>query len=124
MNETAITVLLVGDNPADFKTIRAALADSKDSTFTIEWVRQFRDGLERVSKKGVGVIVLDLFLPDSQGIETFDRLLLAQPNVPILIVSESDDEDIATLAVHRGAYDYLLRSHIDRLLVAAGYTGT
>jgi diguanylate cyclase (GGDEF)-like protein len=57
--------------------------------------------------------VLDLFLPDSQGIETFDTLLGAAVRIPILVLSRSQDEDIARLAVQCGAQDYLLKDRLD-----------
>jgi diguanylate cyclase (GGDEF)-like protein/PAS domain S-box-containing protein len=56
----------------------------------------------------------DLFLPDSRGIETLDRLLLAAPRVPILVLSGPNDEGIASQAVQRGAQDYLPKGHLDR----------
>jgi len=52
-------------------------------------------------------------LPDSQGIDTFDRLCKAAPDTPILILSALQDEDIAKLAVQRGAQDYLLKNRLD-----------
>ena len=61
----------------------------------------------------ISAVLVDLFLPDSQGIETFDRLFLAAPNIPILVLSASSDEDIAKVAVQRGAQDYLLYGRID-----------
>jgi diguanylate cyclase (GGDEF)-like protein/PAS domain S-box-containing protein len=57
--------------------------------------------------------VVDLFLSDSQGIETFDTLLSASPHVPILVLSHLRDEDVARLAVQRGAQDYLLEERLD-----------
>ena len=106
-------ILLIGDDPAAAGLIKVALADARDGLFDFEWVRQLSDGLERLSKGGIGAVLLDLFLPDSQGIETFDKLFLAAPHVPILILSNLDHEDIARLAVKHGAQDYLLKSHLD-----------
>jgi diguanylate cyclase (GGDEF)-like protein/PAS domain S-box-containing protein len=61
----------------------------------------------------IAAVVVDLFLPDSQGIETFDTLLRAAPHVPILVLSHLHDEDVAKLAVQRGAQDYLLQERLD-----------
>jgi diguanylate cyclase (GGDEF)-like protein/PAS domain S-box-containing protein len=61
----------------------------------------------------IGAVVVDLFLPDSQGIETFDRLRGAALPVPILVLSRSQDEDIARFAVRCGAQDYLLKDRLD-----------
>src|SRR5207244_7236823 len=61
----------------------------------------------------IAAVVVDLFLSDSQGIETFDQLLRASPHVPILVLSHLRDEDVARLAVQRGAQDYLLQERLD-----------
>ena len=62
-------------------------------------------------------MLVDLFLPDSHGIETFDRLFRAAPQIPILVLCASQDEDIAKLAVQHGAQDYLLKGRLDSYLL-------
>ena len=57
--------------------------------------------------------MVDLFLPDSQGIETFDKLFRVSPHIPILVWSRLRDEDAARLALQRGAQDYLLAERLD-----------
>ncbi len=106
-------VLLVADDPAVAGVIREALADLSDSPFIVEWVRRLCDGLARVSKGGIAAVLLDLFLPDSKGINTFSTLSLAAPGVPILVLAGLGDEDIAKEAVERGAQDYLLKIRLD-----------
>ena len=106
-------VLLIEDDPAVAGVIQEALAGPSDSPFIVEWVRRLSDGLERVSKGGIAAVLLDLFLPDSQGINTFSMLSLAAPGVPILVLGGLGDEDIAKEAVERGAQDYLLKTRLD-----------
>jgi CheY-like chemotaxis protein len=89
-------LLLIEDNPADAKLVREALTDTRFGPFQIEWVKNLSDGLQRLSKGGIQAVLADLLLPDSQGIETLDRLLLAAPRVPILVLSGLDDQDIAS----------------------------
>jgi len=109
-------ILLIQDDPSDAKAVRDALNSSADGSFKVEWIRACNEGLERLAREGVqrgnriAAILLDLFLPDSRGIETFDRLFNAAPQLPILILTGSQDEDIAKCAVQRGAQDYLLKS--------------
>ena len=98
--------------PADAKVIQAALADVRYGPFDVESVRQLSDAYERLGKEGIGAVLVDLFLPDSQGIETFNKLLLAAPHVPILVLSGPGDEDIAMQALQRGAQDYLLKGEL------------
>ena len=79
-------------------------------------------GLERLTGKGkqkytIDAVLVDLFLPDSQGIETFDRLFNAAPDIPMLVLSTPQDEDIAKLAVQRGAQDYLLKNRLDSYIL-------
>src|SRR5450755_2747425 len=63
-------------------------------------------------RKGIAAVLLELPLPDSRGVEAFDNLLAAAPDVPILIVCENVNEALARKAVKRGAEDYLLRCHL------------
>ena len=107
------SVLLIEDDPAVAGVIQEALADLSDSPFIVEWVRRLCDGLERVSRGGIAAVLLDLFLPDSQGINTFSTLSLAAPGVPVLVLGGLSDEDTAKEAVNRGAQDYLLKIRLD-----------
>jgi diguanylate cyclase (GGDEF)-like protein/PAS domain S-box-containing protein len=104
-------VLLIENNPADAIAIREILATSP---VDVEWVQKLSDGLERLGRAGIGAVMLNLSLPDSQGIATFDKLSAAVPHIPILILSDSECEDLATLSIQRGAQDYVLKRHLDR----------
>lgn len=106
-------ILVIGDDPAVAEQIRMALAEPGSGLFDIEWVRQLSEGLDRLNKKGIAAVLLNLSLPDSEGIETFDKLYTVAPDIPILIVSENGREALAALAVERGAHDYLPPSHLD-----------
>jgi diguanylate cyclase (GGDEF)-like protein/PAS domain S-box-containing protein len=106
-------ILLMENDPAAATEIRAALIAGGGDSFEVEWVRQLSDGLERLSKKGIAAVLLELSLPDSAGIETFDKLFTAAPDVPILILGGNANEALAKEAVGRGAQDYLLPGHLD-----------
>lgn len=113
-------ILLIQDDPSDATAVREALINSSDGSFQVEWVRRCSEGLERLTRNGadsVTAVLVDLFLPDSHGIETFDRLFLAAPQIPILVLSASHEEEIAKLAVQRGAQDYLLKARLDSYLL-------
>jgi diguanylate cyclase (GGDEF)-like protein/PAS domain S-box-containing protein len=105
-------LLLIEDNPADAKLVREALAVSRFGSFQIEWVESLADGLERLSRGGIDAVLADLLLSDSQGIDTLDRILLGAPRVPILVLSGSDDERLASQALKHGAQDYLSKRHL------------
>jgi diguanylate cyclase (GGDEF)-like protein/PAS domain S-box-containing protein len=106
------TILLIESDPAAADKIRAALAAAGGGSFEVEWVRQLSEGLERLSKGGIDAVLLELSLPDSHGIETFDKLFSAAPDVPILVLGNGN-EALAKEAVGRGAQDYLLAGHLD-----------
>ena len=119
----AQNILLIEDDASDADVVREALINSSDGPFKVVWVRRCSEGLERLTREGeqgadsIAAVLVDLFLPDSHGIETFDRLFLAAPHIPILVLSASQDEDIAKLAVQRGAQDYLLKARLDGYLL-------
>jgi two-component system cell cycle response regulator len=79
-------ILLMENDPSTADQIRAALAGAGNGSCAVAWVRQLSEGLARLSKKGIAAILLELSLPDSHGIETFDKLFTAAPDVPILIL--------------------------------------
>jgi diguanylate cyclase (GGDEF)-like protein/PAS domain S-box-containing protein len=115
-------ILLIEDDLSYATAIREALTDSGHGPFQVEWVRHCIDGLERLVKSGrqekhrpdgIAAVLADLFLADSHGIGTFDRLFCAAPQIPILVLSGTQDEEIAKLAVEHGAQDYLLKAKFD-----------
>jgi diguanylate cyclase (GGDEF)-like protein/PAS domain S-box-containing protein len=117
MNDTPATVLLVEDASADASLIQAGLASASDGSFRVECVARLSDALARLGKGGVEVVLLDLMLPDGQGLEVFDRVFEAAPDTPILILTQSSNEALAREAVQRGAHDYLLKDHADAHLL-------
>src|SRR5450755_1584187 len=112
-------VLLIEDDPAAAGAIRQALAHSSTDIFDVKWVKSCREGVEQLTRlgqqgtDGIAAVLTELFLPDSSGIETFDRLFHTAPQIPILILSASKHENAAKLAVQRGAHEYLLKECLD-----------
>lgn len=113
MTNSPTTVLLIEDIAADAALIQAALADTGNSAFRIEWVVSLADALERLGREQVEVILLDLALSNGQGIAAFDQLIQAAPNALILVLSGTTDEEIVHQAMQRGAHDYFSKAHID-----------
>lgn len=118
-------ILLIQDDIASADSVRNALTHSCDGPFRVVWVRNCSDGLTVLAKTRarqdleavrIEAVVVDLSLPDSRGIETFDRLFQAAPQIPILILTTTQDEDIAKLAVQRAAQEYLLKGRLDAYL--------
>src|SRR5450432_1670752 len=107
------TLLLMDDDPAHAQAFREALLIANGGPFQGEWARTFAEGFERLEKKGIWAIFLNLHLSDSQGLPAFDKLLQTAPGVPTLVLGGIEDEAIATEALQRGAKDYVLEDHID-----------
>src|ERR1700676_2370179 len=108
-------ILLIQDDARTAKSIVEALNNSSDVSFEVEWVRRCSEGLNRLA--GTAAILVDPFLPDSRGIETFDLLFRAAPGIPILILIDPQDEQMAKLAVQGGAQDYLFKARLDSYLL-------
>lgn len=114
MSSTNHNLLLIDDDPRHAKALETALIATNSDPSECEWVRTLSSGLERVAHKEVWAIFLNLRLPDSRGVATFDRLRLLT-TAPIVVLGGVDDEDICKTAMLRGAQDYLLegRGHVD-----------
>ena len=111
-------VLLIGDDAPTVDQIRAALAEADNDAFDVECVRQLSEGLARLGKGGIDAVLLGLSLPDSQGMQTFDKIFAAAPDVPILILGGDANQTLAKQAVGRGAQDYLPPGHLDSYSLA------
>jgi diguanylate cyclase (GGDEF)-like protein/PAS domain S-box-containing protein len=117
-------VLLIADDPADADLVREALADARDGPFTVEWVTRLATGLDRLNRSGVAAVLVDLGVPDNVGLVRVEQVLRAAPDVPIVVLSTPDQEELARGALQLGAQDYLLRDHIDRHLLPRALRAT
>ena len=107
-------LLLIEGDSTEGKLILEALVDPRASSFDVDWVRLLSDGLKRLGERKTGLVLLDLCLPDSEGIATFEKVFAAAPHIPIVVLSRLNDESTANESLKRGAYDYLLKDHLDR----------
>jgi diguanylate cyclase (GGDEF)-like protein/PAS domain S-box-containing protein len=106
-------VLLIASDADAAARVLGELGSVTEERFEVEWVTELSRGIERLCDGGVRAVVLDLNLPDSKGVETFDKLFQAAPGVPILILSDADTEGEARQAVQHGAQDHLLKEQAD-----------
>ncbi|QGQ99494.1 GGDEF domain-containing response regulator [Paenibacillus psychroresistens] len=113
----SIKVLLIEDNPGDARLIQEALSDTEQVHFEVKWVDKLDSGIEWVTKDVFDVVLLDLSLPDSHGIETIISLREQAPIVPIVVLTGLDDEQVAMNAVKRGAQDYLIKGQVNPTLI-------
>jgi phosphoserine phosphatase RsbU/P len=108
MSEPPKHVLLIEDNPGDAELIRLRLIEGK-SPVQVTRVERLSEGLAFLGHESPSVVLLDLNLPDSQGADTFRRVIAKAPQVPVVILSGQDDEDLARKALHQGVQDYLVK---------------
>lgn len=113
-----LRVLVVEDNPADIDLIRETLPEGGPVGFRIESARRLSEALARLESGGIDLVLLDLGLPDSQGLETFRSLRNAAPHIPTIILTGNDDQETAIKAVREGAQDYLIKGQVTGNLLA------
>ncbi len=115
--ERPLTIAVVEDNPGDSRLIQKMLREKSGKPHEVDCLSSLREALERIEQKPFDVLLLDLGLPDSQGLATFDRVNEQAPSMPIIIFSGANDEELAVDAVAHGAQDYLVKGQIDTFLL-------
>ena len=108
MTYEPIKVLLVEDNPENIRLIREMLKEAKPALAALEDAPSLLTAVERLAKGGIDAVLLDLGLPDSQGISTFVELHNHFPRTPIVVLTDVTDEKLGLQAVREGAQDYLV----------------
>lgn len=113
MTGQKIKILLVEDNLDDTRLIQEELAESMDFIFDINNFQRLSLAIDFLKENKVDLILLDLGLPDSSGMDTFYTIFNEARNIPIIILSGLKDEILALNAVSKGAQDYLVKSETD-----------
>lgn len=109
MTEQTIKVLLIEDNPGDALLLTEALRKSPDPAFRVRHVERLGEALAVLTREAFNVVLLDLSLPDSLGLDTFTRLHTRFPDIPVVLITGLSDETVAGKAVRQGAQDYLAK---------------
>ena len=113
---STLSVLIVEDFEEHVRFLTELLA-SKPETFTILVAATLEEARGHLFADDVDVVLLDLTLPDSEGLDTFSRMTKDFPNVPVVVLSGIQDVDLALETVQRGAQDYLVKGHVDNDLL-------
>ena len=115
MEDKAIRILLIEDSPGDVRLITEELSDGTRTKYDFHNTVSLAEGIAYLeSAKQVDVILEDLFLPDSSGLESFHQIHARFPDLPVVILTGSDDHDLALQAVKEGAQDYIVKGDIRR----------
>jgi len=113
MDTPVLRVLLIEDNPGDVRLMQLALSETKRANFLVQSAGTLEAGLKRLEAQDVDIVLLDLSLPDSFGLQTFRTLQERWPSIPVVVLSGDDDESLAMAAVNEGAQDFLVKGRAD-----------
>jgi Flp pilus assembly CpaE family ATPase len=113
MSDTSLQILLVEDNPGDALLVQEMLSDLDPGTFAVRRAGSLLEALDALARESSDVVLLDLNLPDSFGLETFTSLRTHVPDVPVVLLTGNDDDAMAMRAVEKGAQDYLVKDRLD-----------
>ncbi len=110
--DNQVNILLVEDNPTDVLLVRANLALAPGTKFTVTTVNYLAAAIQQVRLVSYDIILLDLGLPDSQGLATFEHMRANVKETPIIVLTGLGDDQVALQAVHLGAQDFLPKLHV------------
>ncbi|TAK63168.1 GGDEF domain-containing response regulator [Methylobacter sp.] len=119
MNQNIAKVLLIEDNPGDAKLVEVLLEANNDSNKHFELIRVglLSEAFPVLEQGGISAILLDLGLPDGNGLESLTRIYTAALTIPIVVLSAEEDELLAIQSVQLGAQDFLVKSGISELVL-------
>ncbi|MGA2514762.1 MAG: ATP-binding protein [Candidatus Limnocylindrales bacterium] len=113
MSTTAMRLLLVEDNPGDARLFREMCREPGSLTLELTHVGDLRGAEAHLADHAPDLILLDLGLPDAQGIDAVQRAHAAAPRVPLVVLTGLDDESVAVQALQEGAQDYLIKGQLE-----------
>ncbi len=117
MKSSKLNILLIEDNPDDQELIQEYLCDG-DFNVNILSIRQnLQSGIERLKKKDIDIVLLDLSLPDSFGLDGFKEISANYPEIPVVILTGLSNSESALEAIRVGAQDYLVKGDYDPALL-------
>jgi signal transduction histidine kinase len=118
MEGQPVKVLLVEDNPGDARLIREMLGEARPGAFHLDQAGRLDEALARLEKESFNVLLLDLGLPDSQGLDTLAAATARAPHLPIIIFTGLADEEVGVKAIEKGAQDYLIKGQVEAQILA------
>lgn len=114
---SSIKVLLVEDNLPEARMLEVTLQSAKLREFSLVHVKRLQEALHKLTQDTFDVILLDLTLPDSQGLDSLTPIMTDYPSLPIVVLTNTNDEELALEALRRGAQDYLLKRQVNKELL-------
>ena len=112
MKTSTVNILLIEDSPTDAFLLENLVSEEARGSFVFTVKQSLKDGIEAASDSDFDIILLDLNLPDSQGIDTIKNMHEAENEVPIIVLTGLNDEELSLTAMKQGAQDYLCKTNI------------
>jgi signal transduction histidine kinase len=113
VKQQVLQILLVEDNAGDALLLREMFRKEKPGSFELTHLLRMSEAVAHLAKGGVDVVLLDLGLPDGHGLDTVRRAHAVAPDVPVIVLTGLDDEELAAAAMAEGAQDYLIKGQIE-----------
>jgi diguanylate cyclase (GGDEF)-like protein/PAS domain S-box-containing protein len=113
MSEKNVNILLVEDNPGDARLLREMLKEPASRNYDLTHLESMKKAMSHLVANAVDIVLLDLGLPDVQGLEAIRRAHAAAPRVPLVVLTALDDDSLASQALREGAQDYLIKGQIE-----------
>ena len=117
MNKKPINILLIEDNDNDSLYIQEILSEIKTLSIQFHHATMLSEGINHLKEVGTDLVLLDLSLPDSQGMETVSTLKKEIPDIPIIVLTSLDDEETGVNTIKEGAQDYIVKRHINNYTI-------
>jgi two-component sensor histidine kinase len=114
MTENPLRILLVEDNPGDVRLLQEMFSNEKPGSYELTHFPRLGLALNHLAKGGVDIVLLDLGLPDENGIDTVRRVRKLAPQVPLIVLTGRDDDAAVAESMHEGAQDYLVKGQIEQ----------
>ena len=113
MPRLVLRVLLIEDNPGDARLVEEALATADDVAFQVHCAEALLPGLDWLAREDTDLVLLDVSLPDSHGLDGLNAIRVLSPNLPVVMLTGWDSESLALRAVQSGAQDYLVKGKLE-----------
>ncbi|NEP09277.1 MAG: response regulator [Symploca sp. SIO2C1] len=111
---SSVKILLIEDNLAEARLLQEVLKGATLKQFSLLHVKRLREALDQLNQDEFDIILLDLSLPDSQGLSSLTPLINRAPSIPIVVLTNTNDDELAIEAVRQGAQDYLVKRQLNR----------
>jgi diguanylate cyclase (GGDEF)-like protein len=118
LQQRPIKILLVESDREYLDELRERLSTVRQVDLDIEWAGELSEALARLTEGGIDAILLDLDLPDSSGMVTFERAYAFAPTVPIIVLTAEADEEVGIATVQGGAQDYMVKEEVQASVLA------